>query len=152
MNKYFIIVGVLILIVAVGAGYNTFLVSDADRPMETGVVRNITITARENRWEFDPPYFEVDQGDRIMLTVVNEDRYDHGFAIDAFGVSQRLPAGETIVIDFVATKAGEFPYYCSVSCGAGLVDGMERGHFDQIGKFHVRSLASGPQTPVLTPS
>ena len=146
MNKYIIIVGALVLIVVIGIGYNIFFVKEADRPIETGVVRNITITARENQWAFDPDYIEVDQGDRLVITAVNQDDYDHGFSIDAFGVSQRLAAGKTTVIEFVATKAGDFPYYCSVSCGAGMVDGVERGHFDQIGKLRVRAAGSGPQT------
>ena len=77
-----------------------------------------------------------------LITVINEDEYDHGFAIDAFGISQRMPALSTIKINFVVTKAGDFPYYCSVSCGSGIVDGEKRGHFDQIGKLHVRSVIS----------
>ena len=53
-----------------------------------------------------------------------------------------MPAKSTIQIKFVVTKAGDFPYYCSVSCGSGVVDGEERGHFDQIGRLHVRSIIS----------
>ncbi len=142
MNKYFYIIGTLILIVALGIAYNTLLVADNDQPFESGVVRNITITARQNRWQFEPEFIEVDQGDRIVLTIINEDKYDHGFAIDAFGISQRMPANETIRVEFIATQSGDFPYYCSVSCGAGEVDGVDRGHFDQIGKLHVRSIVS----------
>jgi len=61
-----------------------------------------------------------------------------------------MPALSTIQIDFVATRPGDFPYYCSVSCGSGIVDGEKRGHFDQIGKLSVRSLiseTSGLQPP-----
>lgn len=142
INKYIIIGGVLILIIAGGVLYRAFFVPEISKPVVTGIVRNITIVVHANSWGFDPEYTEADQGDKIILTVVNEDDYDHGFAIDAFGISQRLPALGTIQVDFVVTKAGDFPYYCSVPCGSGEVDGESRGHFDQIGKLHVRSIIS----------
>lgn len=142
MNKYIIIAIVLVLIISGGAFYRAYFVAEIDKPVVTGVERSVSIVTFENTWRFEPELLEVDQGDRLTMTVTNQDEYDHGFAIDAFGISQRMPALETIVIDFVVTKAGDFPYYCSVSCGSGIVDGEKRGHFDQIGKLHVRSLIS----------
>ena len=50
--------------------------------------------------------------------------------------------GDTIKIEFVVTQEGDFPYYCSVPCGDGIVDGKKRGHFDMTGKIHVRSAAN----------
>ena len=87
-----------------------------------------------------PEIIEAEQGDKIIMTIVNEDDYDHGIAVDAFGVSQRMPANSTIKIEFVVTQAGEFPFYCSVPCGEGDVAGTHRTHFDMIGKLQVRSL------------
>jgi hypothetical protein len=63
----------------------------------------------------------------------------------------RLPANGTIEVEFVASKSGEFPFYCSVSCSdsgstgnlldgkvqSGVHAGTVRGHFDHIGKFIV---------------
>jgi plastocyanin len=144
MNKYFIIIAVLILIVVAGVGYSSFVARDEDKGIETGRVRELTVVARQDSWLFDPEYIEVDQGDRLILTVVNEDSYDHGFAIDAFGITQRLPANDTIRIEFVVTRPGDFPFYCSVPCGSGEVDGVTRGHFDQIGRLHVKSLVGEP--------
>ena len=142
MNKYIIIVIVLALIIGGGAFYRANFVEDIGEIIATGVERNITIIVHENTWRFEPENIEVDQGDRLILTIVNRDEYDHGFAIDAYGISQRMPALSTIQINFVATRPGDFPYYCSVSCGSGIVDGIERGHFDQIGNLQVRSLLS----------
>ena len=142
INKYFIVGGILVLIIAGGALYRAFFVPEIAKPVVTGIVSNITIVVHENTWSFSPEFTEADQGDKIILTVVNEDDYDHGFAIDAFGISQRLPALGTIQVDFVVTRAGDFPYYCSVPCGSGEVNGESRGHFDQIGKLHVRSIFS----------
>jgi len=136
MNKYFILLGVLILLILGGLLFRGF---NASEQIETGVVRELTIVASSLRWEFNPDYIEADQGDRLKITLVNEDAFDHGFGLDAYGISQRMPANSTIVVDFVVTRAGDFPFYCSVSCGEGVVDGTPRGHFDQVGKLHVRS-------------
>ena len=142
MNKFIVIGIVLVLLVAGGILYRTFLVAEEDKPVSTGVVREITVIANKDQWRFEPEEIEIMQGDRILMTVVNEDAYDHGIGIDAFGISQRMPANSTIKVEFVVTKAGEFPFYCSVPCGEGYVDGVKRTHFDMIGKLHVRSLIS----------
>ena len=122
-----------------------FIPLEADRPVTTGKVREVTITAKKNQWRWDPENFEAVQGDKIILTVINEDDYDHGIAIEAFGVSQRIPANGKITAEFVVTQPGEFPYYCSVPCGEGVVAGKKRGHFDQVGTIHVKSLISQTQ-------
>lgn len=154
MNKFLIIGIVLVGIVVAGVLYKEF-VGSSEAPIETGVVRDITVISKRLEWRFEPEAIEVDRGDRVRLTVINEDNFDHGVAIDAFGISQRLPANATIDIEFVATKSGEFPFYCSVSCSAsdnpsfGLQDGLVetgpyagtlRGHFEHIGKFIVKAL------------
>ncbi len=142
MNKYIILIIIFILVIIGGAIYKKYGVAEEDKPIITGQVRNVTITARKNRWTFEPEEFTAVQGDKIIMTVINEDDYDHGLAIDAFGVSQRIPAENTVKIEFVVTKVGTFPYYCSVPCGSGNVDGKKRGHFDQVGLMRVRSLIS----------
>lgn len=140
MNKYIVIGIILILIIAGGSIYRAKFLPESAKPIVTGVERELSIVVFQDTWKFEPEFIEADQGDKIIITVTNNDDYDHGFAIDAFGISQRMPATETILVDFIVTKAGDFPYYCSVSCGSGLVDGVERGHFDQVGRLHVRSI------------
>ena len=144
-NKYFIIGVVVVLIIAGGVMYRTFLLPESSAPVTTGEVKYITITAKKNEWRFEPETIEINRGDKVIATVVNEDDYDHGFAIDAFGVSQRMPASSTITVEFTATQEGDFPFYCSVPCGEGEVDGVKRTHFDMIGKIQVKSLISGTQ-------
>jgi heme/copper-type cytochrome/quinol oxidase subunit 2 len=145
MNKYFIMLLLTGVILGGGVFYRTFVLSEEDAPVETGVVRNVRVMALKNQWIFKPEVVEVDQGDRIIMEIVNEDAYDHGIAIDAYGISQRMPANQTVVIEFVATQEGDFPLYCSVPCGEGYVDDELRDHFDMIGKLHVRSLISETQ-------
>ena len=156
MNKFAILGIGLVVIVAGGILYKEF-VGSGEAPIETGVVKEFTIVSKKLEWRFEPESIAVDQGDRIIATVINEDNFDHGFAIDAFGISQRLPANGTIVVEFVASKSGEFPFYCSVSCSSsdnpsfGLKDGKVetgpyagtfQGHFENLGKFVVKALVA----------
>jgi len=142
MNKYFILIAAGILIVGGGVLYRVFLLPEASKPVITGKVREITITARKDHWSFEPEIIEAERGDKIVATIINEDNYDHGIAVDAFGASQRMPANGTIKVEFVVTQEGDFPFYCSVPCGEGEVEGQKRGHFDMVGKIHVRSIIS----------
>ncbi|OGZ96009.1 MAG: hypothetical protein A2847_00075 [Candidatus Sungbacteria bacterium RIFCSPHIGHO2_01_FULL_50_25] len=145
MNKYIILFGVLILVVAGGVIYRIFLIPESSKPVSTGVVREITIVAKKDEWRFMPEAIEVERGDTLVVTAVNEDSYDHGIGIDAFGISQKMPANSTIRFEFVVTQEGDFPFYCSVPCGEGDINGMHRTHFDMIGKIQVHSAVSGTQ-------
>ena len=142
MNKYLILIIVAVVLIGGGIGYRAFLLPKSSVPVTTGNVREITVTSQKDKWNFNPELIEVDRGDTVRLTVINEDNYDHGIAIDAFGISQRMPANSTIHIEFVVTQEGDFPYYCSVPCGDGIVDGKKRGHFDMVGRIHVRGIAN----------
>lgn len=145
MNKYLILIILGVVILGGGVFYRQFLLSESAKPVTTGKVREVTVTAEKDKWIFMPEIIEAERGDKIVMTAVNKDDYDHGIAIDAFGISQRMPARETIKIEFVVTQEGEFPYYCSVPCGEGIVDGVKRTHFDMVGKLHVRSAISSTQ-------
>ena len=142
MNKYVILIIIIVLLIAAGIGYREFLLPEKSVPVTTGKIREITIVADKDEWRFTPEVIEAERGDKIVATIINEDNYDHGIAIDAFGVSQRMPANGTIKVEFVVTQEGDFPFYCSVPCGEGVVDGQKRGHFDMVGKIHVRSIVS----------
>lgn len=140
MNKYILLIMVAVLILAGGVAYRTFLLPQQSVPVTTGKVREVTIIARKNHWQFEPETIEAARGDKIVATIVNEDDYDHGFAIDALGISQRMPAKQTIKVEFVVTQEGDFPFYCSVPCGEGLVDGRKRTHFDMVGTLRVKGM------------
>ena len=155
MNKYIIIGIVLVVILAGGAIFSASKDGFACEP-GMGSDVELTVVSKKLEWKFEPENITLEQCDRVKVTVVNEDNFDHGFAIDAFGVSQRMPANETIEVDFVASKSGTFPFYCSVSCSAsdnpsfGLENGVVqtgeyagtfRGHFEHIGQFVVSAFA-----------
>lgn len=143
MNKYLTLIIVAVLILAGGIGYRVFLLPQKSVPVTTGKVHEITIRAKQNHWQFEPEAIDAQRGEKIVATIINEDNYDHGFAIDAFGISQRMPAGQTIKVEFVVTQEGDFPFYCSVPCGEGLVNGHKRTHFDMVGKLHVVGASQG---------
>jgi heme/copper-type cytochrome/quinol oxidase subunit 2 len=142
LNKYLILIAIGIVILGGGVIYRVFLIPESSKPVITGKTREITIIAKKNEWRFLPEDIEIVRGDKIIATVINEDDYDHGIAIDAFGVSQRMPANSTIKVEFTVTQEGDFPFYCSVPCGEGEVGGDKRTHFDMIGKLHVKSFIS----------
>ena len=73
------------------------------------------------RFAFEPERIEVTEGDRIQLVVRSADGI-HGIGIKKFKVEKKIPRGETVTIDFVASAAGEFPVLCSEYCGKGHED------------------------------
>ncbi len=148
MNKYTWIAIIGVLILGGGIIYRVAFLKSEDRPMTTGEIVKVTVTAVKDAWLFEPEEIEVNRGDKVIMTVVNEDSYDHGFAIDKLGISQRMPANSTIKIEFVATQPGEFQYYCSVPCGEGEYKGVKRTHFNMIGKIKVRDVVKEDKNPL----
>jgi len=153
MNKYIIIA--IVLVVIIGGGVVFSAKTDTDNCTSSmGSDRNITVVSKKLEWAFEPEQITVEKCDRVRIKVINEDNFDHGFAIDALGISQRLPANGSIDVNFVASKSGEFPFYCSVSCSdskstgnlpdgvvqTGVYKGLFRGHFEHLGKFIVNGV------------
>lgn len=136
----FIIIGIfLVIIIVVGIFYRQFFLPEPFQTVpETGRTVEIEIIARENQWRFDPENFEIHAGDKVILNIFNEDKYDHGLAIEAYGINKRMPPKKWIRIEFIANRLGTFPFYCSVPCGRGEVNGEKRDHFDMIGKIIVK--------------
>ena len=63
---------------------------------------------------FNPKEIKVKKGQTVVLTYKNT-KGTHDFVIDEFSVkTKRLNANEEETVEFVADKAGEFEYYCSV--------------------------------------
>ena len=77
--------------------------------------REIPIVAK--RFAFEPERVEVMEGERVRLVVTSADGV-HGLEIKKFRVNKRVPrGGEPVVIEFVASAAGEFAILCSEYCG-----------------------------------
>ena len=62
------------------------------------------------------PTLTAQVGDQVSLTVINGDPVLHDLAIDAFNVStgELTDKDQQVTLNFVASQAGEFEYYCTV--------------------------------------
>lgn len=54
---------------------------------------------------------------------------DHGFSIREFGVSAKVPIGQTVTVEFTPDKTGSYVFFCNTFCG--------EGHVGQAGILHV---------------
>jgi len=79
-------------------------------------VKEINLIAKQ--WEWSPSTITVNQGDTVRLIVTSTD-VDHGIIIPGYKIDETIPVGETITVEFIADKAGQFPFSCSVPCGTG---------------------------------
>jgi cytochrome c oxidase subunit 2 len=77
-------------------------------------VREIRMTAQKYR--FDPKEIRVREGERVRLLITALDR-KHGIRIKEFGIKTVLEKGKETVVEFVAARAGEYKFKCSVRCG-----------------------------------
>jgi len=124
MNKFIIITIFAVILIAGGIIYNIYFRAPEIAPIKpTGNIVEINITANKNEW--NPTLITVKAGDTVKINLINEDAYDHGFAIEAFGINKRMFAKQKTSVEFVASKKGDFLFYCSVPCG--------EGHFKQTG-------------------
>ncbi|SRR6266851_7855453 len=72
-----------------------------------------------SRYRFEPAILEVTEGDRVVLTLHSADT-THGIAIPEFKVKATVPkGGAPVTVEFMASKAGTFPFACSEYCGSG---------------------------------
>lgn len=85
-------------------------------PKPAASVKSFNLTAKT--WSFEPSTITVKKGDTVKLAIKSLD-VPHGFALSSFGINKTLNPGETVNVEFVADKAGSFPFFCSVSCGSG---------------------------------
>tara|TARA_Y100000310_G_C20284077_1_gene623985 strand:- start:45 stop:497 length:453 start_codon:yes stop_codon:yes gene_type:complete len=82
-------------------------------------IKEFDITA--SNWKFEPSTINVNKGDKVILHIVSTD-VEHGFAINEFNIDVNLKPGQTVDIEFIANKKGEFLIFCNVFCGIGHSD------------------------------
>jgi cytochrome c oxidase subunit 2 len=120
--------GIIILAFACGAiGAGAWAAhGQAGGVVET--VKVIDVTA--SRFKFEPAMITVDRGDTVRLRLRSTDRL-HALAIKPFRVNAAIPSGgEIVTVEFVADRAGTFPFTCSEYCGTG--------HSRMLGKLVVK--------------
>ena len=77
----------------------------------------ITITASG----FDPKILTVGHGDRVKLTITNDDTKSHTFNIEAYSIAKTLAPDETVLVEFYGTIKGEFKYDDTSSTNDGTL-------------------------------
>lgn len=73
------------------------------------------------RSHFTPDIVRVKEGDKVFLHVTNVEQAKdatHGLAIGGQNVNVSLEPGKHCNIEFVANKAGVYPFYCTEFCSA----------------------------------
>ncbi len=105
-------------------------------PKLAGVKRNgknVEVNMVVVRSHFTPERVEVNKGDHVVwrLTSIEQQRdATHGFALSGYNINLSIEPGKTEVIEFDATQAGTFTFYCTEFCSAL--------HLEMIGYFLVK--------------
>lgn len=95
-------------------------------PLSEGLLRaqgvhTVSLTAR--RYSFTPNRIEVSTGDLVKIELRTED-IAHSLTIDDYRLSKRVGPHQPVSLEFRATRAGTFPFYCSLQ----IDDGCRRMH------------------------
>ena len=77
-----------------------------------GQVREFSVTGSDHT--FSPGRIEVQKDDLVKVTFTAGD-IAHSFTVDAYRIAKRAGAGQTVVFEFRADRAGNFPYYCNLT-------------------------------------
>lgn len=93
-----------------------FSQSPSSENVLTGEIREIEVTARQ--FSFTPDLIRVKLGENVRLKIKSLD-VTHGFSLPEFGINEILEPGKTVTIEFQTTRKGNFPFLCSIVCGAG---------------------------------
>jgi nitrous-oxide reductase len=89
-----------------------------------GVTRdgnNVTVRMTAVRSHYSPEHVEIQQGDHVTWTITNVERAEdatHGFSIPFYNINLSIEPGETVTIEFDATRSGVFTWYCTEFCSA----------------------------------
>ena len=65
------------------------------------------------RHAFEPAQLEVHEGDTVRIVLRSAD-IPHSFVVDALRIAKRVSPERTVTFEFLADRAGEFPYYCNL--------------------------------------
>lgn len=89
------------------------------------------------RSHFNPENVEVEEGDTVVWHLNNIEQTPdatHGFCIAGFNINLSLEPGEASTIEFKASRAGTYPFYCTEFCSAL--------HLEMMGYFQVKPKAT----------
>jgi heme/copper-type cytochrome/quinol oxidase subunit 2 len=79
------------------------------------------IDLKASKYAFSPGTIQVKAGTPVELHIMSTDG-THGLAIPAQKINERLEPRKEVVVSFTPTRAGKYPFRCSVFCGPGHLD------------------------------
>lgn len=111
MKKTGIIIGVVVLLVAIGF---LFFNGNAKNTGQATADTNPKVEFAVNAFRFGyaPDVISVKQGDAVKISITNVD-VPHGIRIPDLGLSG------TDTLEFTAETPGEYTWYCYIPCGSG---------------------------------
>ena len=94
------------------------LTLSAGRPANASTKVEVQVAARKYAYRVsgvDRPEIHVHEGDVVHVTFSTED-IPHSFTIDEpYRISKRAAPGKPVTFEFLADKAGTFPFYCNLA-------------------------------------
>lgn len=93
----------------------------ANLPIAAAQGQVLRIDIKASQYKFTPDTIRVKAGTPVEVHLVSAD-VPHGFAIQALNVNATIVPGKETVVRFTPTKAGTYPFICSVVCGPGHLD------------------------------
>lgn len=119
MNKKKMYYKILLIIFALTIISSVNVLSVVAQQNQLPVEKHFEIHARQ--WAFEPSIIEVNQGDRVVITLISDD-VSHGLYIEGYdvGTSVILKEGSpnSATFSFIADKPGTFTFRCNVTCGS----------------------------------
>ena len=73
------------------------------------------------RSHYKPDIIRVKQGDKVVIDITNVESAEdatHGFGLHGYNITASIDPGATQRVEFVASKPGVYPWYCTEFCSA----------------------------------
>jgi uncharacterized cupredoxin-like copper-binding protein len=99
-----------VLLIVCGLCVFIFAACTEDHPAPAPLA--VTIHAQDIKFDVTTLTVQVDQP--VHLTYINEGMIDHGFKIEGLVEETNIKPGQTLMIQFTPTKAGQYRYICAV--------------------------------------
>ena len=72
------------------------------------------IAVKGDQFAFSPAQIDVQKDDLVKITFTAVD-IPHSFTVDGYRIAKRAGAGQTVVFEFRADRAGEHDFYCNLA-------------------------------------
>ena len=110
---------ILAMTIAVALWSCTGFADDSGEAAETTKAKEFTIVSiqYEGTKIWLPGSIAVNKGDKVKIKLMNKiptDPNQHGFSLPDFKVTEVVTRGDAKTVEFVADKAGVFPFFCQL--------------------------------------